>query len=255
MTISIDPNIFGLPLLPWTTLTALVGVGAGLWLFVRSAPVEQQAAYGLALGAIFWGIVGARVLHVIDYADFYADAPFRAAYLWSGGMALWGGILGGAAYAVWRLRCGVPLLARTADAAALPLFIGMAFGRVGDLVAGERAGRLTSLPWGVTYAHEDAAAFADGAAAHPVAAYELLLNLALAAALWRLNVRLREGSRFALAMVGYAAGRFIITFARVDYSWGGLQQAQWIALAAVLAGAWWLVRTQALTGRREADRT
>ena len=249
MTIAIDPHLFGSPLLPWATLTALLGVGAGVWLFLRSAPMERDAAYGLALGAVFWGVVGARVLHVVDYAAFYADAPFRAAYLWSGGMALWGGLLGGAAYAAWRLRRDLPLLARTADAATLPMLIGMAVGRVGDLIAGERAAHATSLPWGVAYAHEDAAAYADGAAVHPFAAYELLLDVALAAALWRLSAHLREGARFALAMTGYAVGRFLIDFARLDPSWGGLHQAQWIALAVVIAGIYWLVRTRALTAR------
>ena len=247
MTISLDPNLFGSPLLPWATLTALLGVGVGAWLFLRSAPMERQAAYGLALGALFWGIVGARALHVIDYAAFYADAPFRAVYLWSGGMALWGGLLGGAAYAAWRLRRDRALLVRVADAAALPVLIGMAVGRVGDLIAGERAGHLTDLPWGIAYAHQDAAAYAGGAAVHPVAAYELLLDLALTVALWRLSARLRDGARFALAMTGYAAGRFLLTFARVDPSWGGLQQAQWIALAVAVAGVYWLIRTRALS--------
>ncbi len=249
MTISLDPHLFGSPLLPWATLTALLGVGAGVWLFLRNAPMERQAAYGLAFGALFWGVVGARVLHVVDYAGFYADAPFRVLYLWSGGMALWGGLIGGAAYAAWRLRRDRTLLARVADTAALPVLIGMAVGRVGDLIGGERAGRLTSLPWGVNYAHEDAEAYAGGAAVHPVAAYELLLALTLAAVMWRLNVRLRDGARFTLAMTGYAAGRFLLTFARVDPSWGGLQQAQWIALAVGVAGAWWLIRTRALAAR------
>ncbi|MDE2764829.1 MAG: prolipoprotein diacylglyceryl transferase, partial [Chloroflexota bacterium] len=231
-------------------LSALLGVGAGVWLFARGAPLEKEAAYGIALGAVFWGIVGARVFHVIDYAGFYADAPFRAAYLWSGGMALWGGLLGGGAYAAWRLRCDRPLLARTADAAALPVLIGMAVGRIGDFIVGERAAHATSLPWGVVYGHEDAAAYAGGAVVHPVAAYELLLDAALAAALWRLSGRLREGARFALAMTGYAAGRFLLSFARVDPSWGGLQQAQWIGLAVAIAGVYWLVRTRALSAAR-----
>lgn len=252
MTISLDPHLFGSPLLPWATLTALLGVGAGAWLFLRGAPTERQAAYGLALGALFWGIVGARALHVIDYVGFYADAPFRVLYLWSGGMALWGGLIGGAAYAAWRLRGDRAFLARVADAAALPVLIGMAIGRVGDLIGGERAGRLTSLPWGVNYAHEDAEAFTGGGAVHPVAAYELLLALTLAAVLWRLSARLHDGARFALAMTGYAVGRFLLTFARLDPSWGGLQQAQWIALAVAAAGAWWLIRTRANATRPPA---
>ena len=248
MTIAIDPNAFGAPLLPWATLFALAGVAVGVALFVRRGPalgVSRRAAYRLALWAVLWGLVGARVGHVADHAGFFADAPFEVIYLWNGGLSLWGAIIGGVAGLAWHARRWTASLGRLLDLAAVPAFAGMALGRAGDLLVGERPATPTSLPWGVEYAHVDAEAHvAGGVAVHPVAAYELLVDAAVLGLLLRFGRRsLPDGVRSALAISTYAAFRFVIAFARTDPAWGGLQQAQWLGLVVVAAAAWWLRRS------------
>ena len=254
MTISIAPNAFGLALLPWVTLFALASVALGVALFVRAAPrtgMGRRWAYGLALRVVFWGFIGARALHVIDHAGFYADAPFDALYIWGGGMSLWGALLGGLAGLVWHTRPWPALWRALADRATGPLFAAMALGRVGDLLAGERPGTPTSLPWGIEYTNPASQAhLSGGGAVHPVAGYEMALDLAVLALVWSAlggaGRRLPGGARFFAALGAYAVGRAIIGLARVDPTWLGLQQAQWMGLAAVAAGAWWLWRRWAL---------
>jgi prolipoprotein diacylglyceryltransferase len=179
---------------------------------------------------------------VADYWGFYSGVPLEALYVWNGGLALWGGVLGATAGGLWHARRrGMPL-GRLADVSAAAGLWGMALGRLGDLLAGERPATPTSLPWGVEYAHPDSAAYIDGVAVHPAALYEMLLDVAVVGVLWRLGARRRagrpvsEGASFVLAIALYAVGRFFIGFVRVDPSLLGLQQAQWVALA-VLAGA------------------
>ena len=254
MTLSIDPHVFGSALLTWVSLFTLGGVALTIGLLLRRARglrLSPSAVYAVALRAMLWGLLGARLLHVADYADLYADAPLRALYLWSGGLSLWGGVLAASAGGLWHAHRRGFALGRFADAAAVAGLWGMALGRLGDFLVGERPGLATSLPWGVEYGHADAAAHLDGVAVHPVAAYEGLVDLAVLGLLWALRTGrmarftrrlgrlgrgpLPEGATFAAAIGAYAAGRFVIGFARVDPTLLGLQQAQWLALA-VLAG-------------------
>ena len=238
MTITLDSNAFGLPLLTWTALATIAGVLVGGGLFLRRAEAlgaDRRTLYGVTLAALLCGLLGARLFHVADYYDFYAKAPFQALYLWNGGLSLWGGALGGLAGALWSIRRhGLPV-DRTLAAAAMPAFIGLAIGRAGDFLAGERAATATSAPWAVVYADEGAEAYAGGAGVHPVALYELLLDLAIAGALTAWGRRLPERAVMPAALAAWAAGRFLIAFVRVDPMHLGLQQTQWVGLFVLAA--------------------
>lgn len=238
MTIDLDLTPFGLPLLTWTSLAMIAGVLIGGALFARRAPdldTDRRTLWGVTVAGVLWGLAGARLLHVADYADYYAAAPFQALYLWNGGMSLWGGVLAGLGGALWSVRRLGLSVARAGALAAAPGLVGLAAGRAGDLLAGERAATGTSLPWGVVYANPGAQAHAEGAAVHPVAAYELLLDAALAGAVALWGRRLPEGAVLPAALAVWGAGRFVIALARTDPTLLGLQQAQWLAL--IVAGA------------------
>jgi len=249
MTIAIDPNIFGSPLLTWVGLSTLAGAAVAIALVVRLAPelgLTHRAAYGVALRAVLWAYAGARLVHVAGLAGFYGSAPFQVFYVWNGGFALWGAILAGAAGALWHARRAGAGVGRLADALPVVGLVAMAAGKAGDLVAGERPGVPTSMPWGVTYAHESSVAFLSGMAVHPVALYELLLDVAVLAALVWLLPRARArprslslpASRLAVGLGAYAVGRFAIEFAVAGDTLAGLRSAQWVAMAVVAGIAW-----------------
>ena len=262
MTLSIDPYVFGVAPLTWVSLFTLGAIALTVGLLLHGAGklgVSRSAVYAVALRAVLWGLLGARLLHVADYSGLYADAPLSALYLWSGGLSLWGGVLAASAGGLWHARRRGFALGRFADAAALAGLWGMALGRLGDFLAGERPAGPTGLPWGVEYAHPDAAAHVDGVAVHPVALYEGLWDLAVVGLLWALSTGrlarlgrgpLPEGATFAAAIGAYAAGRLVIGLARVDPALLGLQQAQWIALAVLAAVAYYAWRQRRST--REA---
>ena len=261
MTISVDPRLFGSPVVSWVSLLTLVAIAVGLAIVMRQAAelgLSKRDVYAIGLRSVLWGLLGARLLHVVDYAGFYADAPFRVFYAWQGGLALWGAVLAGSAGALWHARRRGANVGRFADTLAVAGLAGMAVGRVGDFIAGERLGTPTSLPWGVEYAHPRSEAFMIDTAVHPVALYELLAGLLvlgmLLRFLWlrrtlptdsngsglgaRVNAWIRgapEGAGLVAALSAYAAGRFVTTFARVNPTHGGLQEAQWVALVVLAA--------------------
>jgi prolipoprotein diacylglyceryltransferase len=238
MTLDINPNALGLPL---TTLLTLAGGLGGLAWTLRRAPsfdLTRADAYAIALRATLWAILGGRVLHVIDFADFYSDVPFQALYLWSGGLSLWGALIAGAAGALWHAKRRGASLAAFADHLALAGLAVVVAGRLGDLLAGERVGTATALPWAITYTHAGSRSFELGAT-HPVAPYEMLLVAAIVVALIVARRRLRDGWAIDLAFAGYAIARFAIGFVTVERTHLGLGLSQWIAIAVLAVIAWY----------------
>jgi prolipoprotein diacylglyceryltransferase len=241
MTITIDPSALGVSLLPWTTLLTMLGAaGAIAWMVRRAAlfGLTGRAAYGVALRTVLWALLGGRVLHVLGHGDFYAEVPFQAFYLWNGGQSLWGALIFGAGGAIWHAKRAGAVLPAFGDALALAGLATIAVGRLGDLLAGERLGTGTSLPWAITYAHEGSASFGAGAT-HPVAFYEILLVGAILALLVSRRVPAKPGWAIDLAFVGYAVGRFLIGFATVERTVWWLDVSQWVALAIIAVVAWY----------------
>lgn len=152
------------------------------------------------------------------------------------------GILTTAGCVLWALGGNVlPYL----DVVAVGLGALLCCGRVGCLAVGCCYGR--PHRWGVCYGEEHAAegfpACFVGARLLPVQAFEALWTLALVAACClTVVVRRPAGSAFALYVVGYAAGRFCLEFARGDAErpyLRGFSEAQWtsLMLASVVAVA------------------
>ena len=153
VTINIDPILSHLgPLaISWYGLAVAAGLLVGIWLITREAarkglPVEP--VFDLMLWTALGGLVGARLLYVLDRWPFYAANPLQIVAIHTGGLSIMGAILGGglaaAVLARWK---GVPVR-RFFDAAAPGLVLGQAIGRFGCLVTGDTVGRPTDSSWG-----------------------------------------------------------------------------------------------------------
>ncbi len=247
--IGMNPNIgtfFGL-LITWHGFFTAAGIIAGVWLAVRIAAtdrvsIDPDTAYTLAMIIVFCGIVGARALYVIErYGDpgsglnDVADI-FR---LNEGGISIYGAIIGGAAggwaYGLWKR---LPAAAG-ADAAAFGMLLGLAVGRIGDIINGEHFAKTSDLAWALTYSHPNSPAFFREAM-HPAVAYEMLgdlVILGILAFVWRLQPK--TGLVFTLAFLMYAIMRFFVSFLRIDSKEPlfGLSTPQLISLLVIAIGA------------------
>ena len=243
MTISYGPYAAETLFITWAGLFAVAAIVAGGTLYVVAMArrgIGWRTTLSIGLFAVLGGVVGARLFHIVDYVDFYTGAPFQIFYIWEGGFALWGGVLGGLAAGLWKAEREWAPLSLTADAAVVPGALGLAIGRIGGFIGGDPPATESSLPWAVVYDHPHSFAYADGAAVHPVAAYEMLWDIAVV--LWALRLRRSAppGALMPLALAVWGAGRFAIAFVRLDPVTFGLQQAQWVALGVVVvvAVAW-----------------
>jgi phosphatidylglycerol---prolipoprotein diacylglyceryl transferase len=126
--------------------------------------------------------------------------------------------------------------------------LGLAVGRVGDLINGEHYGPASSLPWAVRHPHPDALVPSPTVAYHDGGLYEIVLGLVLAVAVWRLRDRLRRpGTRLWTVLGLYATGRVVMFFFRDDSNpvLFGLVEAQVASLGllgAAIMGAVWSLR-------------
>lgn len=246
LTIDIDPTIVHLgPLaLSWYGLAIAAAIAVGAWLTWREATrggIPTEPLGDLLIWIIPGGLVGARLLHVIDRWDVYAADPTAILAVQNGGLAILGAILGGTLGGLLGARrLGLPVWP-LADAAAPGVALGMAIGRLGCLATGDALGPATDGSWGIVYLNEHAMAPALGVAYQPTFLYEMALSLAIFGILWAARRRsLASGQLFAAYLGLYAVGKFVLTFLRTETVWlWGLQEAQLVALGTLaLAIAW-----------------
>jgi prolipoprotein diacylglyceryltransferase len=172
---------------------------------LRARGVRPGASIDIVAWAVPFGIVGARLYHVITSPQAYFGSggdPLRAFAFWEGGLGVWGGIAGGALGAWIAARMiGLPLSV-VADALAPGLPVAQAIGR---------------MPWGLQV-HDLDLDETMPRLYHPTFAYEAIWNLGVAALVWRLDRRYAfgRGRAFALYVMGYTAGRFWIEMLRID---------------------------------------
>jgi len=244
LTISVDPVLVHLgPLaLSWYGLAVGTATIAGVWLALRLArplgiaPAELER---VAIWTLAGGLLGARLLHVVDRWELYEQAPIHVIAIWNGGLAIVGAVLGGTAAGTFAsIRHGLPVR-KLSDAVAPAAALGQAIGRLGCLFTGDAVGRPTT-GFGVTYTHPGAMVPQLGVAYEPVFLYEMGWDLAVFALLIALRSRLGDGRVFALYLGLYAAGKFVLTSLRTEKVWvAGLQEAQLLAVALAIVAAVW----------------
>ncbi|MDE2900703.1 MAG: prolipoprotein diacylglyceryl transferase [Chloroflexota bacterium] len=239
--IGIDPNIFeaGGIILSWHGLFSVIAVAVAVWLTTKLAPrngISADDVLSVAVWAIIGGVIGARLLHIVDKLDYYTANPLDIFAIWSGGIAVWGGVLGGLLGGwIYASRAGI-VRGRLADVTAPGLLLAMAIGRIGDIINGEHLSHQTDLPWGFVYTHPGSLSFGRGAT-HPAVVYEMMLDLVVVGlAMWVLPKYLRpDGMVFAASLLLYAFGRFFILILHDYNTWfWSMSEAQIVSLAVVL---------------------
>jgi phosphatidylglycerol:prolipoprotein diacylglycerol transferase len=94
-------------------------------------------------------IIGARLYYVFSKWDYYGEHLSEIPQIWEGGLAIYGGIIGGlvAAYFVCKVR--KMNYFNLLDMATMSLLIGQGIGRWGNFTNQEAFGVNTDLPWGM----------------------------------------------------------------------------------------------------------
>jgi prolipoprotein diacylglyceryl transferase len=236
-------------------IVVAIGVADRRW---RARGGPEGAVYDISTWAVPFGIVGARVYHVVSSPDAYFGSgghPLDAFKIWEGGLGIWGAVAGGALGAWLACRRNGWSFVMFADSAAPGVLIAQAMGRVGNYFNQELFGRPTTVPWALEIdpSHRPAG-FEQYATFHPTFLYESLWCLAVALVIVLIDRRWRQdhGRTFALYVMLYTAGRGFFESLRIDEAHHvlGLRLNEWTSLVVFLGGA-----AGYLVARRVARRT
>lgn len=188
---------------------------------------EPGVVLDFTIWAIVLGIVGARTYHVLTHAtDYFGPGKdfLEVFKIWNGGIAIFGGLLGGAlgVYLVSRMS-GVRFWS-FADALVPGMLLAQAIGRLGNWFNHELFGGPTTLPWGLEIASNNPAfpvGLPEGTLFHPTFLYEIVWNLLGIVVLLAIERKLRPrwGKFFAMYLIWYGIGRAMIESLRVDPSY------------------------------------
>src|SRR5450759_4306561 len=239
IVIDLNPNLFriGPFLITWHGVFAVLGILAaarlGLWLLSKDGVNVSNGADGVAWMVVV-GLIGARLLYVWENYKLFQGQLGRIFLLTEGGISQWGGLFGAmlGAY-IWARRAAISYW-KVIDAAGAATMIGLAIGRIGDVINGEHHGTPTNLPWWVEYVNANTLG-QPGLVVHPEVAYEMILTLVLLGALLpfhqRLKARLPDGVVGVVYLGLYGLGRFFLSYLRTDPAvFAGLRQAQLASL-------------------------
>lgn len=246
--IPFDPSlVLGSLRVSWHSLFSYVGLLAGAWLSFRCARylVKDQRIYPFAIAVVVGGLVGARLMHLLDSWPRYAGNPIEALAIWNGGIGTMGAPAGSALFGfIAARRLGLPL-GFMFDTTIIGISLGLAIGRIGDIINGEHhAAACSGLPWCVGYTHPET--LGQPGPVHPVVVYDLLWDLVICATVYVLWHRLRgrppEGRVWLIFILMYGAGRAISSNLRLDpVVLAGLQGGQLAGIFYAVAGALGLV--------------
>lgn len=254
----------------------------------RLAKRDQQDPdhiWGALTWAILPAIVGARLWAVLFpsasavaagqttqwYLENFFDPQNGAIAIWSGGLSVFGAVIGGALGGyiyIWRHKLNVW---QYLDFAGIVLPLGQAIGRLANFINQELYGVPTSLPWGLRIdtlhrvdPYKSLVDYPlDTTRFHPLFLYEALFNIGLfAVLLWlfrrKRNV-LRYGDFFLFYVMAYSFVRFFLEFIRADVpTVGGFNTSQVFTLGTfIVAGLTFLYRwtRKPTAGEEPAART
>ena len=227
ITIGLDPDIHLGPItLAWHGLTIAIGIligGVVATRFARKRGLAGEPVQTIVGLAAVGGLLGGRLFYVAEHGG---------ALLSTRGFTFDGGfILAGLAIAFYVHRAHLPL--RYLDAAAFGLPLGVAIGRIGDIINGEHYGARSDFFLAVRNSSPDALTPDPRLAFQNGGLYEVLLATIVFALIWFARDRLpRPGDLAWFVLALFAAGRFFEFFLRSDSPALalGLDNAQWTSL-------------------------
>ena len=252
----IDPILFSIGpfAIRWYALAYVAGLLLG-WRYMlqlnisRAHMTTSEVIDELLVWAIVGVILGGRLGYVVFYnPSFYAENPLQIFAVWMGGMSFHGGLLGVTLVIVWFAKRRHLELLRLSDLVSCAVPLGLFFGRIANFINGELFGRVTNVPWAMTFPH------GGPLPRHPSQLYEAVLEGIVLFALlfwlaWKKGALKKPGMLTGVYLLGYALARVSIEFVRqpdaqIGFLPLGTTLGQWLSVPMLLGGMYLIWRAQ-----------
>lgn len=243
---NVSPEIFSLgPIhVRWYGLMFAVGFLFGynhVEKMFKHENIDLKWLESLFIYLIVATIVGARLGHVFFYGwDYYSKNPIEILFVWQGGLASHGGVLGIIiAMFIWSKKVSKRSILWVLDRVVVPSILVGALIRFGNLMNSEIYGNPTTLPWGFIFERND-----ETVAKHPTQIYESLSYLVgfgvLLYMYWKTKAKDYQGMLVGVFFIMVFTARFFIEFIKEvqepfekDMS---LLMGQWLSIPFILIG-------------------
>lgn len=240
-------EIFGISI-QWYGIIIVIGmILAMLFAFsqMKSYGLDSNRAVDAIIGGIIGGIVGARLYYVVFRWDIYSQDLKSILDIRSGGLAIYGGILGSIATAIVIAKIRKVKILPLLDLAGMGFLIGQGIGRWGNFTNHEAFGSNTDGLFGMTSGKIQSLISSSGVEGlspdipvHPCFFYESVWCLTGFVVLFIVSKKFRkfDGQIFIMYAGWYGLGRFFIEGLRTDsLTIGNLKVSQILAILCFIA--------------------
>ena len=227
----------------WYSLAYILGIIIG-WIlckkiFIKNLDINQK--FDDYITYLIIGIViGGRLGYVLFYNfNYYINNILDIFKIWQGGMSFHGGLLGIIIASILFAKKNNQDLFVYTDLVSLVAPIGIFFGRLANFINSELYGKVTEVPWAVTFVQ------VDNLSRHPSQLYEAIFEgiilFILLLYFRRKNFLAKPGLISGLFLIFYSVFRFCIEFFRVPdeqigYLIFNLSMGQIISLVFIMIG-------------------
>ncbi len=252
----IDPNLLeiGPFAIRWYALAYIAGLLLG-WRYMlrlnssRAHLTTSEVIDELLVWAMVGVVLGGRLGYVVFYnLSFYMENPSLIFAVWMGGMSFHGGLLGVTLTIIWFAKRRHLELLRLSDLVSCAVPLGLFFGRIANFINGELFGRVTDVPWAMTFPR------GGPLPRHPSQLYEaalegIVLFALLAWLAWHKSALQKPGMLTGVYLLGYALARALIELVRQpDVQIGflplGTTIGQWLSVPMLFGGVYLIWRAQ-----------
>jgi len=256
---STDPTIFKFSFLQlrWYSLFFIGSFILGYFIIKKIFIAEGKSVKNLddlLLYSLTGAIIGARIAHCLFYEpEYYLSHPIEILYVWKGGLASHGGMLGVLlVFYIYAKKNNISymwLLSRM----TIPGALVAASVRFGNFFNSEILGKESHLPWAVVFKR------VDNIPRHPVQLYEAFSYLVIAAILWIIYKKTNPNFATKLLPGVFAtllfSVRFLLEFVKTKQATYSLDipltVGQMLSLPFILLGIGWIIWAFKTTPKEE----
>ena len=227
----------------WYSLAYILGIIIG-WIlckkiFIKNLDINQKFDDYITY-LIIGIIIGGRLGYVLFYNfSYYINNILDIFKIWQGGMSFHGGLLGIIVASILFAKKNNQDLFVYTDLVSLVAPIGIFFGRLANFINSELYGKVTEVPWAVTFVQ------VDNSTRHPSQLYEAffegIILFILLLYFRNKNFLAKPGLISGLFLIFYSIFRFCIEFFRIPdeqigYLIFNLSMGQIISLVFIMIG-------------------
>ena len=233
----------------WYSVIMLIAILVAIRLSVKESERQGMSSHieDLIFWTIIYGIVGARLYYVVFNFSLYKNNLLSILKIWEGGIAIYGGIIGGLLTIIYKCKKNDQSLIKTTDIIVPGLILAQAIGRWGNFFNGEAHGIEVTLKF-LKQLHLPnfiiEGMHINGVYYHPTFLYEslwCLLGFIILIIIRKITKR-KEGLTF-VYLIWYGIGRYVIEGYRTDSLYlGQIRISQLVSIIIIVIGLIGLIK-------------